>query len=216
MIQIITNDITKFEEYPQSYKISKLGEIQALDDFEICIIDLEDKDLWKYKGNQPNNISCYKDLLTIKEAIINSNNTKIVIVFPQNEEFLYDYTYKYVGNSKHYFYNSSIQLKDNKVYLTKIINDNLFALEEIKISFEKTRTNIGDKNINADFNFVNYVENQFDVITFSKNSKKATSIRKNNVILTTLKILDNIENIREFINNYCKEEKEKEGPSFDD
>ena len=148
--------------------------------------------------------------MTIKEAITNSNNTKIVIVFPQNEEFLYDYTYKYVGNSKHYFYNSSIQLKDNKVYLTKIINDNLFVLEEIKISFEKTRTNIGDKNINADFNFVNYVENQFDVITFSKNSKKATSIRKNNVILTTLKILDNIENIREFINNYCKEEKEKE------
>lgn len=211
MIQIITYDTSKYKEYPETiYKISKLGEIQALDDFEICIIDLSSKLLWEYNGTEPINVNCYKDLLTIREAIINSKRTKMVIVLPQNEKISYNKTYEYTGNSKHYYYTSTVQLKDNKNNMLKIIKDKLFEIAGIGLSFEKTKTNIGNKSIDADFNFVNYIENQFEVITISKSSKKATSIRKNNVILTTLKILDNIENIREFINNYCKEEKEKE------
>lgn len=210
MIQIITYDTSKYKEYPETiYKISKLGEIQALDDFEICIIDLSSKLLWEYNGTEPINVNCYKDLLTIREAIINSKRTKMVIVLPQNEKISYNKTYEYTGNSKHYYYTNTVQLKDNKNNMLKIIKDKLFEIAGIGLSFEKTKTNIGNKSIDADFNFVNYIENQFEVITSSKSSKKATSIRKNNVILTTLKILDNIENIREFINNYCKEEKEE-------
>ena len=68
MIQIITYDINKYSEYSDKlYKISKLGEIQALDDFEICIIDLTNKDLWNYNGKQPTSVNCYKDLLNIHE-----------------------------------------------------------------------------------------------------------------------------------------------------
>lgn len=38
MIQIITYDINKYKDFSDKiYKISKLGEIQALDDFEICV-----------------------------------------------------------------------------------------------------------------------------------------------------------------------------------
>ena len=86
MIQIITYDIGKYKEYSdKQYKISKLGEIQALDDFEICVIDLTSEYIWRYDESQPTNVNCYNDLLTIKEAIINSNISKIVIVLPQNE-----------------------------------------------------------------------------------------------------------------------------------
>lgn len=49
MIQIITYDINNYSEYSDKlYKISKLGEIQALDDFEICVIDLSNKYIWRY------------------------------------------------------------------------------------------------------------------------------------------------------------------------
>ena len=88
MIQIITYDTREYSEYPKTYKISSLGDIQALDDFEICIIDLSNESIWRYNGSQPSNVNCYRDLLTIKEAIINSNMCKILIVLPQNEIFL--------------------------------------------------------------------------------------------------------------------------------
>lgn len=211
MIQIITYDINKYSEYSDKlYKISKLGEIQALDDFEICIIDLTNKDLWNYNGKQPTSVNCYKDLLTIKEAIINSNITKIIIVLPQNEKILYNQDYEWNANMKHYYYVNSIQLKDNKANLMKIIKDNLFHLEKIGISFEKTKTNIVDENIDADFNLINYKEEQFEEVTLSKNSNKVTTINKDKIYITTLKILDDNEKLKLFIDNYCKDEQEKE------
>lgn len=211
MIQIITYDINKYSEYSDRlYKISKLGEIQALDDFEICIIDLTNENLWNYNGQQPTSVNCYKDLLTIKEAIVNSNITRIIIVLPQNKKISYNQTYEWTGSSKHYYYVSSIQLKDNKDNFMKIINNNLLHLEKIGISFEKTKTFIDDKSIEADFNFNNYQEDKFEALTFSQNSNKVTTINKDKIYITTLKILDNNEKLKIFIENYCKEKQEKE------
>lgn len=207
MIQIITYDINNYSEYSDKlYKISKLGEIQALDDFEICVIDLSNKYIWRYDELSPTNVNCYKDLLTIKEAIINSNISKVVIVLPQNEEFYYYKTYKNNG----YVLDKSIQLKDNKDNLIKIINNNLFRLEMVGISFEKTKTSIANKNIDADFNFINYKGEQFEVLTFSQNSNKVTTINKDKIYITTLKILDDNEKLKLFIEKYCKDKQEKQ------
>lgn len=203
MIQIITYDISKYNDYSDKiYKISKLGEIQALDDFEICIIDLSNENIWKNDNQQPNSVNCYRDLITIKEAIINSNRTKIVIVFPQNKNFSYNKVSKYRGGNYYYFLKDSIQIKDNRKNLIQIISDNLFELGKLQLSFEKTKTSIENQNIDADFNFINYEEDNFEVVTYSKNSNKITSIRKNNIILTTLELLDK-DILKLFIDNYC-------------
>jgi len=202
MIQIITYDTSKYKEYlEQKYKISELGEIQALDDFEICIIDLCNKDIWRNDGSQPTNINCYRDLLTIKEAIISSSISKIVIVLPQNEDFYYDKDYR---NSR-WLLSKSIQLKDNKSNLVKIIDSNLVSLEKVKLSFEKTKTFIDTKCIDADFNFNDYQEDKFEALTFSNTSNKITTIKKDKIFMTTLKILDDKDNLKIFIDNYCKE-----------
>lgn len=207
MIQIITYDVSKYKDFSDKvYRISELGEIQALDDFEICVIDLSNKYIWRYDESQPTNVNCYQDLLTIKEAIINSNNSKIVIVLPQNEEFYYYKKYKSNG----YVLDNSIQLKDNKGNLIKIINNNLLNIEKVKLSFEKTKTYIDDKSIEADFNFNSYKEDKFEALTFSQNSNKVTTINKDKIYLTTLKILDDNEKLKLFIENYCKDKQEKE------
>lgn len=207
MIQIITYDTDKYEQYSDvKFKISKLGEIQALDDFEICIIDLCNKDIWRNDGSQPTNINCYRDLLTIKEAIISSSISKIVIVLPQNEDFYYDKDYR---NSR-WLLSKSIQLKDNKSNLVKIIDSNLVSLEKVKLSFEKTKTFIDTKCIDADFNFNDYQEDRFEALTFSNASNKITTIKKDKIFMTTLKILDDKDNLKIFIDNYCKEKQEKE------
>ena len=101
MIQIITYDTSKYKEYPKTvYKISQLGEIQALDDFEICIIDLSSNNLWKNDGPNPNDINSRNDLLTLKEAIHNKKKSKILIILPQNIPFYYNYIYKRNGEYK--------------------------------------------------------------------------------------------------------------------
>lgn len=211
MIQIITYDISKYKDYSDKvYKISKLGEIQALDDFEICIVDLSNEYIWRYNGSNPTNVNCYRDLVTIKEAIINSNTTKIVIVFPQNKNFSYNQTCEYIGGNRHYSFENSIQLKDNKIYLIKIINDSLFKLEKLELAFEKTKTICEAKSIDADFNFINYKEDKFEVVTCSKNSNKVTTIKKNNIFLTTLNILKEKDILKLFIDNYCRENIQKE------
>lgn len=207
MIQIITYDTDKYEQYSDvKFKISKLGEIQALDDFEICIIDLCNKDIWRNDGSQPTNINCYRDLLTIKEAIISSSISKIVIVLPQNEDFYYDKNYR---NSR-WLLSKSIQLKDNKSNLMKIIDSNLVSLEKVKLSFEKTKTFIDTKCIDANFNFNDYQEEKFEALTFSNASNKITTIKKDKIFMTTLKILDDIETLKIFIDSYCNEKQEKE------
>ncbi len=211
MIQIITYDVSKYSKYSDKiYKISNLGEIQALDDFEICVIDLTSENLWNYNGQDPTSVNCYKDLLTIKEAIINSNIARIIIVFPQNKKISYNQTYDWNGSSKHYYYQNSIQLKDNKDNLISIISKNLLHLEKIGISFEKTKTILVSKSIDADFNFIRYNEEEFEALTFSKNSNKVTTINKDKIYITTLNILEDNENLQLFIHNYCKNEQQKE------
>lgn len=211
MIQVITYDINKYKDFSDKvYKISKLGEIQALDDFEICIVDLSNEYIWRYNGSTPNNVNCYRDLITIKEAIINSNTTKIVIVFPQNKNFYYTRTYEYIGGSKQYSFENSIQLKDNKINLIKIINDSLFKLEKLELAFEKTKTVCEAESIDADFNFINYKEQKFESVTCSENSNKVTTIKKDNILLTTLNILKDVDILKLFINNYCRDNIQKE------
>jgi len=211
MIQIITYDISKYKDYSDKvYKISKLGEIQALDDFEICIVDLSNEYIWRYNGSNPTNVNCYRDLITIKEAIINSNTTKIVIVFPQNKKFSYNQTYEFIGGSRQYSFEDSIQLKDNKINLMKIINNSLFKLEKLELAFEKTKTVCEAKSIDADFNFINYEEEKFESVTYSKNSNKVTTIKKNNIFLTTLNILKDMDILKLFIENYCIDNIQKE------
>lgn len=210
MIQIITYDVNKYKEYPDKiYKVSKLGEIQALDDFEICIIDLSNENLWRYNDSQPTNINDRNDLLTLKEAIINCKIATVLIILPQNGNFYYNRESKYINGSYQYRLSKYIQLKDNKDNLMKIINNNLLNIEAARVAFEKTKTIIECKEVEADFNFINY-EEKFKTITFSKNSNKVTTIQKGKIYLTTLDLLTSNDVLSLFIKKYCKENNEKE------
>ncbi len=211
MIQIITYNVRKYEEYSDTtYKVSRLGDIQALDDFDICIVDLSDEDLWKYDQSEPININSYKDLLTIKEAIINKNKSKILIVLPQNKKFYYYGVQKYINSHYQTILDKFIQLKDNKENLVKIINNNLWDIGKVKLSFEKTKTVVENNKIDADFNFTNYEESGFEKVTYSKSSDKVTTIRKDTIFLTTLNLLEDGELLKVFIDTYFKEKMQKE------
>ena len=208
MIQIITYNRNKYKDFPEEkYKVSQFGEIQALDDFEMCIIDLAPKDLWYFKGDGPTNVNSFHDLLTLKEAIINIKKSNILIIFPQNETMHYNYNHHYDGTRG---YDASIQIKDNKNNVIQIISKWLYELENLKIVYEKTNTNINDNIANADFYFIDVDTTKFEPVTYSNNSNKITTIKKENIFLTTLNISREEKNINVFIDTYCKSNKEKE------
>lgn len=81
---------------------------------------------------------------------------------------------------------------------------------KVKLTFEKTRTTIENESLEADFNFNSYQEDKFEVLTFSNNSKKVTTIKNEKIFITTLKILDDNEKLKVFIENYCKNTQGKE------
>ena len=101
MIQIITNNIKKYEEFSKSeFLISKIDEFQSFDNFDITIIDISDENLWYYKGDNNNSINQYMDLRSIREAILKSKKSNVLVVFPQNIQ--YHYSYHYVVNEQKY------------------------------------------------------------------------------------------------------------------
>lgn len=208
MIQIITYDINKYSEYSDKlYKISKLGEIQALDDFEVCIVDLCNKDLWKHTAGSTSNINSYKDLLTLKEAILHCKKCRILVVFPQNIEFWYNR--QYVSNGR-YEYKNYAKLKDIQKDIMDILKNYLIDFQFMYITYEKTITMIGKTKVSADFNLLNYSESNFEPITFSSNSNKVTTVKKSKYTITTLNILEDEDILKKFIKEYCKEEGQKE------
>ncbi len=212
MIQIITYDVNKYKEYPDKlYKISKLEEIQALDDFEICIIDLNNEYLWRNRGTDTKTINNINDLRTIKSAITNSKKAIILISFPQNENFRYYYTYVSSGQD----YTKSNKLKDIQTNIKEILNNNLIDLAGCIISYEKTVTNIDNQSVNADFNFCSIEKSGFESITFSKNSNKITTIKKDSILITTLDILEKETYLNAFIKEYCtKKHKDEDIPDW--
>lgn len=208
MIQIITYNVNKYSEYSeQLYKISKLGEIQALDDFEVCIIDLCDKDLWRYTAGSTSNINSYKDLLTLKEAILHCKKCRILVVFPQNIEFWYNR--QYVSNGR-YEYKNYAKLKDIQKDVMDILKNYLINFQFMSITYEKTITMIGKEKVSADFNLLNYSESNFEPITFSSNSNKVTAVKKSKYTIATLNILEDEDILKKFIKEYCKDEEQKE------
>lgn len=209
MIQIITYDTDKYKEYSTNiFKVSQIGKFQALDDFEMCIIDLTHLELWKYKGDSPTSLDSSKDLLTIKEALLNTQKSKILIILPQNEYFDYNYISYSHNYGRAYKYDKHIQLKDNKENVVSIISRLLYDMKSIKIAYEITNTNIDEISINADFNFLNIENSEFESVTFSNISKKVTTIKKGNVYITTLDLKEE-EQIKLFIDIFCKEKEEK-------
>lgn len=214
MIQIITSDVDKYKNYSnKKYKISNLTEIQALDDFEICIIDLNSEILWRNVRDDIDSINSIKDLKTIKTAMMNSQKTTILIVFPQNRFFKFNYAYSSDISGKKY--NRECRLKDIQDAFMGIINNNLILLNNCYISFEKSISNIDNQDINADFYFSDIKYSGYIPIVFSKKSNKITTIMKDKRIITTLDILRDEVILGSFIEKYCIDnEKEKNIPEW--
>ena len=178
-IQLVTYEPSKFNDYDIKIDIRDFNKLEALDNYEINVIDLSSIEIWTNKGtteNKPSlNSKMSSDFASIKKMISNSKKSKIIICLPQN----LNYHWKYFDE----FYN--LQLKDMLSTFSKILSQ-LIPIEGFNIVYENSTTVIESEYIKASFYFDN---DEFEKLTISKDSEKITSISSENIIMTSLNII---------------------------
>lgn len=180
-IQIITHSGKEVKYDKNGIQQNSIHDIQALDEFDINVIDLSAKTLWQCDGNGRQTINSISDFKSISEMISSSEKSRIVIIYPQNGDFRY----------KEYGVQRSEELKNMLDEVSEKILIKLFRpLASIKIAYENTRTQLRTNEVAASF----YFKNMKNVLLKSARSNKATVVSMNNIILSTL-FIDNFEKL---------------------
>ena len=188
MIQILTYSGKEDGFQGEDIILNSIHDANALDEFDINIISLADERMWVNSGDGKTRVNSISDLISLSVMISNSRKTKVVILFPQNVKFQYDY-YRNIG------YNNSCELKNMIVQMMDYIIKTLYEESTtVSLYYEKTRTRIGNEYINAAFHFGEAT----DVLLKADKSNKPTAINCGDVILSTLD-LGNYRQIVDFL-----------------
>lgn len=179
-IQLITFNTNDFINYSEDIEISDFNNLKAIDNYEINIFDLSNSNIWRNKSRNsqtPEEITeLTTDFRSINTMIKNSKKSKIIFCIPQNIRYyckFYEHEYYY-------------QLKDMIFTMTKIL-EQINPINGFQLIYENNITEIGEFIINSSFYFNN---NQiFEPLTYSKDSEKITTIKKDNIIITSLELI---------------------------
>lgn len=179
MIQVLTYKGNEEEFQGNGIKVNKIHDAESLDSFEINIISLQDSDMWVTSARGIGTINPINDLKSLSLMIRNSNKTSIVILLPQNIKYAYclesGYKTRYC------------ELK-NMIEQYKAILSVIFPVaESLKIVYENTITRIEKYGISSAFYFNRC---RVPVLTKSEKSNKETTIKVDNLILSTLDFSD--------------------------
>ena len=191
MIQILRY-YGKNEKYAgKKVEVNNIHDAKSLDDFEINIIDLNDSNMWKCKGTTPTTIDSIADINSLATMIRNSKRTKIVVLFPQNLRYNYNYgSLMYRGD-----YLNSYELKDVIETLTQKVTRALsYELSEAEILYENTESKIGNMDIKASF----YFNDKNGTALINSTSGKKVTCKYKNIIASTL-CLENYDQIMQFL-----------------
>lgn len=204
MIQIITgnNQVINNFKNDNKYTISDFKSPKAFDDFELNILDLGFENLWRYEGRTNGGIRMINDLKHYNTIISNSNNTKILVIIPQNIVYRYHY-----ANDKYY---GQEYLKNMLNFIEQLFLKNIYPYA-FQLEFETTYTSFESIKVKADFHFdINCFDDE-EIISCSDNSKKLTTIKvKENLYYSTLDLMCNKEAMERFIEKLKIDEDEVE------
>lgn len=112
MIQILNYSGENKNFEGKNIEINSIHDAKSLDDFEINIIDLNDTKIWQYKGSMPGEINIIADIISLSAMISNSSRAKIIILFPQNVIYQYEYMRVRQNDRLVEKYTKKMELKD--------------------------------------------------------------------------------------------------------
>lgn len=176
--------------------VNSIHDAQSLDDFDINVISLQDKELWKNKGLDTRSIDSIKDLKSLGSSILESNRSKMLILYPQN------YAFKYCFNGQEFFQTEEIKNVINN------IQDNVFSvlcpqMKTLSIIYENVQVRCGNNMFSASFVFCGKCDSLLD-----STSSKCVAVKNNNIYFSTVEIKEN-EDLFSLLNGlHLVEEKE--------
>ncbi len=183
-IQLVTYFPESLKKYGQEVEISDFNNLKSLDNYDINIFDLSNEAIWVNESNiadkPQTRIWLSSDFESIKTMVDNSKKAYILFCLPPNVKF----------KCKDYSDISYHELKNNLSIFKKIL-EQIIPLNDVNIVYENTFTEIDKNLVEASFYFTN---DNYDKITFSKDSEKVTSIEFEKIIISSLQII-NAENI---------------------
>ena len=186
MIQMLTFQGNEIELKGKGVKLNKIHDAEALDSYEINIISLQDRTMWKTREASPVTIDSIGDLSSLSKMIESSKHANIIILLPQNENFMYEAWRSNRSEWRHLEFKNILQSFKN------VLGHIFEPLTRMYIMYENTITRIDNKKVPASFHFNEMVK---DVLTKSEKSNKPTTVKVEGVILSTL----NINNYAEII-----------------
>lgn len=138
MIQMLTFQGNESELEGKGIKLNKIHDAESLDSFEINIISLQDRTMWKTREVSPTTIDSIDDLNSLSKMIESSKHENIIILLPQNEKFMYDAWRSDRNEWKHREFKDILQkFKD--------VLGHIFApLTRMYIIYENTITMVGN------------------------------------------------------------------------
>lgn len=169
---------------------------RSLDEFDINIISLNDKELWRNDTDSDKFINSINHFESISTMVRNRSKSIVVYVMPQSFTFYYN---KLSSNSKYY---RSFLIKDRLDNVWRQIISVVLYPKNVAnmLSFENTRTIVGNQEYIADFYFNQHSLDCLKVLTKSKSSEKITTILLNEkTVLTTLNITSDRKSLINFI-----------------
>ncbi|MBU0996638.1 MAG: hypothetical protein KKE16_01170 [Firmicutes bacterium] len=210
MIQIIryttqSNKDIFLEDKPDRL-FSSFASPKSLDEFDVNILDLTNEKIWMSPSQDRTNLYVKKDLQSIKNMIVNSKKSKIVVILPSNimwKSYLKIVTRN--GRSSEEF-GVSEPIKNILPSFISILSD---FIPEIKFSlmYENTTSKINDVEYNAAFYFNLPNSSNFVPLLVSESSEKVVLIANkfSNIYICTIDILKSDSHFLNFIYQYIVE-----------
>lgn len=198
-IQIITNNERNFVSC-EHITYASINAPNTLDAFDLNIIDLQRKEIWRNYNNTHKTIDTINDFKSLQKNLENSKKSTTIILLPQNYMFCYDY------DERNDVYEHSIQLKDMLLSLFGILKD-LFPSSGVMgmtrsgygfdLIYENSQTKCGNTSFIAAFTFAK--ADHYKVLTKCIMAEKPTTIQRDNIIVTTLNLQNNKKNLDDFL-----------------
>lgn len=175
---------------------TELNNPQSLNQFDINIIYLGDRDLWYSKGQATklNKINAEKDLKHLSRMIEEAVDSNIVVILPQSINVHYNYRREDAKDA------TITELK-NMLSDFKEIIQGLLPPYDIPLIFENNDTNIKNANITSAFYFDTTLEEK--IVTLSEYGERVTTVQSDQgdnkgIYVTTLN-LNNKDSIYNFL-----------------
>lgn len=168
--------------------IREFGKALAFDAFDLTVIDLQDKYLWKSDYTNDKILQDHADISSIRQMMLQSNKAKCIVVLPQNYSFLYSYGYNLETHSEGY--KKKKPLKDFiKDFAVSPIGE-LFSFS-LRICFGKSITLVSNKELHSDYSFSMPITSPLKPLLTSNASTISTVLISETLAATTLEINTN-------------------------